>query len=141
MEWSPHACKQGKMAIESRGRKQQSNVESGQVVIHRTYTAHSTSVLCFQRWRQQVEYVVIHVAAKEARWRGLCDQMCHEKDAKNHSVTPMPYFTIHIFGLWLVGSWWFCFPGHLWHAILLCFIWTVLLQAVRATAIETSTFG
>ena len=34
MEWSPHARKQGEMAIDSGGRKQQSNVESGQVVIH-----------------------------------------------------------------------------------------------------------
>ena len=67
MEWSPRARKQGEMAIDSVGRKQQSNVESGQVVIHQTYMAHSTSVFCFQRWRQQVEYVVIHIAAKEAR--------------------------------------------------------------------------
>ena len=103
MEWSPHACKQGEMAIDSGGRKQQSNVESGQVAIHRTYTAHSTSVLCFQRWRQQVEYVVIHVAAKEARWRGLCDQMCHEKDAKNHSVdTNAKIYHPHF---WIVARW------------------------------------
>ena len=97
MELSPHARKQEETAIDSGGRKQQSNVESGQEVIHRTYTAHSTSVLCFQRWRQQVEYVVIHIVAKTARWRGLCDQMCHEKDAKTTVLTPMPCFTIHIF--------------------------------------------
>ena len=103
MEWSPHACKQEEMAIDSGGRKQQSNVESGQVVIHRTYTAHSTSVLYFQRWRQQVEYVVIHVSAKEARGRGLCDQMCHEKDAKNHSVdTNATFYHPH---LWIVTRW------------------------------------
>ena len=48
MEWSPHAHKQGEMAIDSRGRKQQSNLESCQVVIRQTYMAHSTSVLCFQ---------------------------------------------------------------------------------------------
>ena len=103
MELSPHARKQEEMAIDFGGRKQQSNTESGQVVIHRTYTAHSTSVLCFQQWRQQVEYVVIHVAAKEARWRGLCDQMCHEKDAKNHSVdTNATFYHPH---LWIVACW------------------------------------
>ena len=48
MELSPHARKQVDMAIDSGGRKQQSNIESGQAVIHRTYMAHSTSVLCFQ---------------------------------------------------------------------------------------------
>ena len=48
MELSPHARKQVEMAIDSGGRKQQSNVQSGQAVIHRTYTAHRTSVLCFQ---------------------------------------------------------------------------------------------
>ena len=103
MGLSPHACKQEEMAIDSGGRKQQSNIESGQVVIRRTYTAHSTSVLCFQQWRQQVEYVVIHVAAREARWRGLCEQMFHEKDAKNHNVdTNATFCHPH---LWIVACW------------------------------------
>ena len=67
------------------------------------HTAHSTSVLCFQQWRQQVEYVVIHVAAREARWRGLCDQMFHEKDAKNHNVdTNATFCHPH---LWIVACW------------------------------------
>ena len=132
------------MAIDSGGRKQQSNIESDQAVIHRTFMAHSTSVLCFQRWRQQVEYVVIHIAASEARWRSLCDQMCNEKDTKTTMLTAMPRFAIHIFGLWLIGTWGFCFPGHLWHSIPLGFIRTGLLQVlqvVRVTTTETSTFG